>query len=280
MPVQLYPCLWFNNNAKEGYDFYSSVFEHCKLLQDTPMVVMFEIEGQKIMGLNGGPKFSINPSISFFVHCKTEEETDSIYHKLLDGGKAMMALGSYDWSPRYGWVADKFGMTWQVMLDHEQEHNAPIVPCFLFTGAQFGKAKQALDLYTGLFADSQVFHIEWYPDGGAVPSTSVLYSRFSLADSVYAAMDGPGEHAFVFNEGVSIVASCDTQEEIDKYWNKLTEGGGKEVQCGWLSDPFGVSWQIIPGNIGTLLSDPEKAPRVMDAVIKMKKIDMATLQNA
>jgi predicted 3-demethylubiquinone-9 3-methyltransferase (glyoxalase superfamily) len=92
-------------------------------------------------------------------------------------------------------------------------------------------------------------------------------------------MDGPGAHAYTFNEAVSLVVNCDTQDEIDDYWNKLTNGG-QESQCGWLKDRFGVSWQIVPAILGKLMNDPERAPRVMQALMKMKKFDIDTLLNA
>jgi predicted 3-demethylubiquinone-9 3-methyltransferase (glyoxalase superfamily) len=92
-------------------------------------------------------------------------------------------------------------------------------------------------------------------------------------------MDGPGEHAFAFNEAVSFVVDCKDQEEIDYYWNKLTEGG-QESQCGWLKDQFGISWQIVPAILGKLMSDPEKAPRVMQAFMQMKKFDIEKLIQA
>jgi predicted 3-demethylubiquinone-9 3-methyltransferase (glyoxalase superfamily) len=91
-------------------------------------------------------------------------------------------------------------------------------------------------------------------------------------------MDGFGDHHFKFSEGVSLVVECETQAEIDYYWDKLTEGG-MEVQCGWLQDKFGISWQIIPAILGSLMSDPEKGDRVMQEVLKMKKLDMNILLN-
>jgi predicted 3-demethylubiquinone-9 3-methyltransferase (glyoxalase superfamily) len=93
-------------------------------------------------------------------------------------------------------------------------------------------------------------------------------------------MDGPGNHAFNFGEGLSIVVDCDTQEQIDHYWDKLTADGGEESMCGWLKDKFGVSWQIVPAILGKLMSDPEKGPRVVQAFLKMKKFDIETLMNA
>lgn len=137
----IFPCLWFNGQAKAAADFYCSVFNNAKIITDTPMVVTFELNGTKFMGLNGGPQFK-------------------------------------------------------------------------------------------------------------------------------------------FNESVSFVVNCDTQEEIDDYWSKLTSGGGQESMCGWLKDKFGLSWQIIPSNLGALMSDPAKAERIMTVMMDMKKIDKAKLENA
>ena len=140
MKNTMYPCLWFDGQAKAAADFYCSIFKNSKITADTPMVVNFELNGQKFMGLNGGPMFK-------------------------------------------------------------------------------------------------------------------------------------------FNEAVSFVINCDTQEEIDYFWNTLT-AGGEESQCGWLKDKFGVSWQVVPGMLGELMSDPEKGQRVVAAFMKMKKFDIATLENA
>ena len=137
----IFPCLWFDGNAKAAAEFYCSIFKNSKIMDDTPMVVTFELNGYKVMGLNGGPQFK-------------------------------------------------------------------------------------------------------------------------------------------FDEAVSLVVNCKTQEEIDYYWEKLTADGGEESMCGWLKDKFGFSWQIIPENIGQLLTDPEKGQRVMAAVMKMRKLDLATLENA
>jgi len=137
----IFPCLWFNGQAKAAADFYCSVFNNAKIITDTPMVVTFELNGTKFMGLNGGPQFK-------------------------------------------------------------------------------------------------------------------------------------------FNESVSLVVDCDTQEEIDDYWNKLTSDGGQESMCGWLKDKFGLSWQIIPSNMGNLMSDPVKAERIMKVIMDMRKIDKAKLENA
>jgi predicted 3-demethylubiquinone-9 3-methyltransferase (glyoxalase superfamily) len=141
MANQIYPCLWFDGNAKAAAEFYSGIFKNSKITTDSPMVVIFELDGFKFMGLNGGPNFK-------------------------------------------------------------------------------------------------------------------------------------------FTEAVSFVVNCDTQEEIDHYWYKLIADGGQESKCGWLKDRFGLSWQIVPSVIGKLMSDPEKAPRVMEEVLKMRKIDLQKLLDA
>jgi predicted 3-demethylubiquinone-9 3-methyltransferase (glyoxalase superfamily) len=256
MTNQIYPCLWFDNQA-----------------------VQFEIEGTKVMGLNGGPMFKINPSISLFVTCTTNEEIERIWGWLAEGGNAMMTLDKYPWSEKYGWMVDKFGMTWQLMFDELPPGRQKIIPSLLFVGDQFGKAEQAIKHYSSIFHPSAIHHLELYPEGGDQPAGHLMFGRFSLNDSQFAAMDGPGEHDFRFNEGVSLVVECENQEEIDYYWEKLTDGGA-EVQCGWLRDKFNLSWQVIPKAIGSLMSDPEKSERVMQKVLKMIKLDLDALMNA
>ncbi len=280
MQNTIFSCLWFDGQAKAAADLYCSIFNNSKITTNTPMVVQFEIEGKKIMGLNGGPMFKINPSISLFVTCQTNEEIENIWNKLIDGGKAMMALDKYPWSEKYGWVVDKFGMTWQLMLGNMPAESQKITTSFLFVGEQYGKAEQAINHYTAIFPNSQIHSLQHYQAGEGQPEGTLKFGNFSLNNELFAAMDGFGGHDFKFNEGVSLVVECDTQDEIDNYWNSLLADGGKESMCGWLVDKFGVSWQIIPQIIGKLMSDPEKGSRVMQAVMKMKKLDIETMVNA
>ena len=274
-----YPCLWFDGNANAAAAFYCSIFNHSKIINDKPFFVHFEIEGKLIMGMNGGPMFKINPSISLFVTCETNEEIEAIWNKLIDGGKAMMPLDQYPWSPKYGWVVDKFGMTWQLILGELPVGRQKIMPCLLFVGDQYGRAEEAVKQYTSIFPNSEINRLEIYEEGEPQPAGKLKFGDFTLQDELFAAMDGFGGHEFQFNEGVSFVVECDTQDEIDDYWTKLTEGG-EESQCGWLKDRFGVSWQIIPSILGKLMSEPEKAQRVVQAFMKMKKMDIETLIKA
>ncbi|SHG88636.1 Glyoxalase superfamily enzyme, possibly 3-demethylubiquinone-9 3-methyltransferase [Flavobacterium fluvii] len=279
MKNAIYPCLWFDGNAKAAADFYCSIFNNSKIVNDTPLVVSFEIEGKLIMGLNGGPMFKINPSISLFVTCETDNEIERLYAKLIEGGSAMMPLDEYAWSKKYAWVVDKFGMTWQLMLGEWPAGRPKILPCFLFVGNQYGRAQEAIRLYTTIFPNSKMHRLEIYEEGDAQPAGNLKFGDFNLQNELFGAMDGFGVNEFQFNEGVSLVVECDTQEEIDNYWKKLTEGG-EESQCGWLKDKFGVSWQIVPTILSELMSNPEKAPRVVEAFMKMKKFDIETLLRA
>jgi predicted 3-demethylubiquinone-9 3-methyltransferase (glyoxalase superfamily) len=279
MNNEIYPCLWFDGNGKEAADLYCSIFQHSKITTDTPMVVKFELEGKTIMALNGGPMFKKNPSISLFFTSDEDEEIERAWSKLSEGGKVMMALGQYPWAEKYGWLEDKFGTSWQFMRGKVEDASQRLIPSFLFVGKQYGKAQAAVERYTTLFPGSKIQDMQFYGEGETQPAGNVKFGKFNLGESIFSVMDGFGAHEFEFNEGVSLVVECDTQEEIDLYWEKLTAGGA-ESMCGWLKDEFGVSWQIIPKSIGKLVTDQEKGPRAMQALMKMKKIDMAALENA
>ena len=274
----LYPCLWFDGQAKAAAEFYCSVFKNSKVTSTNPVVVTFELNGEKFMGLNGGPNFTFTPSISFFVTCESIEETDKIWGKLIEGGKALIPIGKQPWSERYGWVQDTFGLTWQISVVNNPGDKGKITPSMLYTGKRFGQAEEAVKFYTSVFDNSSTDTMVHYPPGDE-NAGKVMFSAFTIERYPMIAMDGPGAHDYTFNEAVSLVVSCETQQEIDHYWNRLTEGG-EESRCGWLKDKFGVSWQIVPAVLGKLMSDPGRAQRVMQAVLQMKKLDIEALQNA
>lgn len=278
MVSQIHPCLWFDVQAKEAADLYCSLFKNSRIVSDTPIVVTFELDGNKFMGLNGGPKFKINPSISVFVLCESVEETNTLWEKLIDGGKALIPIDKYDWSERYGWLQDRFGLSWQISLAGEAPIKQKIRSSMLFTGTKFGMAEAAIDFYSSIFEHSSTELLMHYPEGSE-NAGKVLYSEFKLHHQNMIAMDGPGVHDYTFNEGVSFVVECESQKEIDYYWERLTEGG-RESMCGWLEDKFGVSWQIVPAILGKLMSDPEKSPQIMQAFLKMKKFNIETLLKA
>jgi predicted 3-demethylubiquinone-9 3-methyltransferase (glyoxalase superfamily) len=141
------------------------------------------------------------------------------------------------------------------------------------------QAEVAVNLYVSVFQNSRIRHTTRYGAGGPGPQGSVMSVDFELDGQRFIALNG-GPH-FKFTDGISLFVDCKTQEEVDQYWEKLSQGGG-EGQCGWLKDRFGLSWQIIPAALGELLNDPDpkKARRVMEAMLKMKKIDIAELKRA
>ena len=280
MNQSFYPCLWFDGQAKAAAEFYSSIFPNSKILSHNPIVTMWELCGQKFMGLDGGPMFKANPSISFFVTCESREEIDAIWNQLAADGKIMMALNQYEWSDYYGFVEDKFGISWQIFKGKESDVNQKIVPCFLFTDNHFGKANEAVNFYTSVFENSKIEGVLFYNEEEMKEKNIVKHSQFILDGNVFMAMDGAGNHNFSFNEGLSFVINCDSQEQIDYYWNSFTQNGGQESMCGWCKDKFGVSWQIVPSILGSLMSNPEKASRVQAAFMQMKKFDIEKLMNA
>ncbi|MBN1984820.1 MAG: VOC family protein [Prolixibacteraceae bacterium] len=279
MKKQLYPCLWFDGNAKDAAEFYCSVFNNSQIISENQIVVNFESAGQRFMCLNGGPHFAINPSVSFYVVCETKNEVDNAWEKLLDGGNALMPIDKYDWSERYGWVQDKFGVSWQLAFGKMEDVGQKFTPSLLFTGKQAGKAENAIRFYTSVFGNSSVTGIMRYTAEDPDVEGTVKHAQFKLNDRVFMAMDSSMDHKFGFNEAVSFVVECDNQEQIDYFWGKLSAVPEAE-QCGWLKDQFGVSWQIIPSVLEKLMSDPDRSERVVQAFMKMKKFDIEALEKA
>ncbi len=275
----IYPCLWFDNQGREAAEFYSKAFRQAEIKSSNAMITTFSIKGKQFMALNGGPVFKPNPSISFFVICESGEEIDYSWSILSEEGQALMPLNAYPWSKRYGWIQDKYGFSWQLSLPMLPGEQPDVFPTFMFTENQNGKAAEAINFYTSLFENSGIKLLAKYEPGENDIAGNVKHAQFYIDGYKMAAMDSAYPHGFTFNEAVSLVVHCDTQKEIDFYWLNLTEGG-QEGMCGWCKDAFGVWWQIVPTIIGQLMSNPAKAPQVTEALLKMKKLDIETLQKA
>lgn len=296
---KIVPHLWFDKEAKEAAAFYVETFGgdskigDVTTLHDTPSgdadIVPFEIWGTQFLSISAGPLFTFNPSISFMVNFDPSqdkdaaEKIDEIWSKLSKDGKTLMEIGEYPFSKRYGWIQDKYGLSWQLILtDPEGEERPLIIPSLLFVGDQYGKAEEASNFYLSVFKDSKRGALAKYP-AGAEPNKegTVMFTEFKLFDTWFAAMDGGGEHDFNFNEAVSIIVNCEDQDEIDYYWEKLSAVPEAE-QCGWLKDKFGVSWQITPTAMDEMMKKgtPEQIDRVTKAFLPMKKFDLAKLQEA
>jgi predicted 3-demethylubiquinone-9 3-methyltransferase (glyoxalase superfamily) len=244
------------------------------------MTVSFQIEGMDFTALNGGPAFKISPAVSFMVNCRTREKIDDLWSKLSEGGQVMMEIGEYPFSERYGWVQDRFGVSWQLIMSAEHYN---IAPSLMFSGDHRGKAEEAINYYMSVFKNSSVERIAKYKEGDEGPEGLVAYATFNLTCQNFKAMDSGIDVSFGFNPAVSFVVNCYNQAEIDYYWDKLTAGGDPNAQqCGWLADRYGVSWQIVPASLGLWLSDSESEAgrNVMNALIPMKKLDFNVLKQA
>lgn len=293
------PNLWFDDQAEEAVNFYTSVFNNSTIEKTshygeagteihgqkagTVMTVEFQIEGYSFTALNGGPHFKFTPAISFFVNCETEEEVDELWEKLSDGGTPLMPLDSYPFSEKYGWIQDKYGLSWQLILsDTEGDRRPKIIPSLLFVGEQAGRAEEAISFYKSLFNNSEIGMIARYgADQEPDEEGTIMFADFKLEDQWFAAMDSAHDHEFGFNEAISLIVNCQTQEEVDYFWEELSAVPEAE-QCGWLKDKYGVSWQIIPEVLPQLLNgdDPEKSKKAMQAMLQMKKIDIEKLEQA
>jgi len=232
------------------------------------------------MLLNAGPYFRFNPSISFVAACQTKDEVERLWRALSEGGSVLMELGAYAFSEQFGWLQDRFGLSWQIMLAGERDITQKIVPSLVFLGAQSGKAEEAINLYTSVFHHAAVDHImRRNKDEGPDKAGTVQHADFTLEGEEFAAMDSAHMHEFAFNEAISFVVKCDTQTEIDYYWERLSADPATE-QCGWLKDKFGLSWQIVPSILAELMRDPKRSEKVMKALLKMKKLDIQGLKQA
>lgn len=299
------PHLWFDQEAKEAAEFYASIFPDSKVtsittLHNTPSgdsdIVSFELWGQKFMAISAGPFFKFNPSVSFMVNFdpllfnqssspekETREKLDRVWEKLAEGGIALMPLDKYPFSERYGWIQDKYGLSWQLILTNpEGDSRPPIIPSLMFVGDKVGRAEEAINFYLSVFKNSKLGAAYHYgPNQEPNKEGTVMFADFMLENYWFAAMDSAHRHNFAFNEAISFMVSCDTQKEIDGYWEKLSAVPEAE-QCGWLKDKLGISWQIVPTAMDEMMSKgtPEQIDRLTQAFLPMKKLDIAKLNQA
>src|ERR1051326_7984620 len=261
------PHLRFDKEAKEAAELYTSLLPDSMIkkittLRNTPSgdcdVVSFELAGQPFMAISAGPLFKFNPAISFHLKCKTREEVDALFEKLANGGKVLMPLGSYPFSERFGWLEDKYGVSWQVILMGEPRVNQRITPLLTFVGNVAGKAEQAIQFYADVFRNSAASSAEntkanvlarYGKSEEPEREGTVRFASFTLAGQEFGAMDSMREHRFAFNEAISFMVPCDSQQEIDYFWGRLA-ADPNAGQCGWLKDKYGVSWQGTPAILG------------------------------
>jgi predicted 3-demethylubiquinone-9 3-methyltransferase (glyoxalase superfamily) len=298
MKYKITPNLWFAGNAQEAAEFYAAAFPGSRILSKIyypkraeeglaefqadfagkVLTIDFELGQHAFTAINAGPDFKFNPSISYMVNFDTSKDDQAQEHLkerwqiLGDGGQVLMPLGPFPHSKLYGWVADRYGLTWQLILSDPAGDPRPfIIPSLLFTGENLNHAEEAVYYYVSIFDDAKIGALSKYPeDHSPAKAGALMYSDFTLANQWFAAMDSAVEQDFAFNEAISLSVSCKDQAEIDYFWEKLSSDPQFE-QCGWCKDKFGVSWQIVPENIEELMGKPNAYAHMMD----MKKLVIA-----
>ncbi|MCS7068668.1 MAG: VOC family protein [Meiothermus sp.] len=291
------PHLWFDQEARDAATFYCSIFPDARIhsavvLKDTPSgdcdLLWFELAGQPFMAINAGPLFEFNPSVSFILNFdpsqgRSRKDLEALWNSLLSGGEELMPLGQYPFAPLFGYLRDRYGVFWQLILSDNMEPRLPfVVPSLLFVGDLHGKAEEAQNFYLSVFNNTQRGVTFRYPEGSEPEQEGTLmYSDFMLEGQWFSLSESALEHGFRFNEAISFMVFCDTQEEIDYYWTRLSAVPEAE-QCGWLKDKYGLSWQVVPKALEAMLQDPDpkRVQRVNQVVLQMKKLELAELQRA
>jgi predicted 3-demethylubiquinone-9 3-methyltransferase (glyoxalase superfamily) len=288
---KIVPHLWYDREAFEAAGLYTSTFEDSRIVSRTSIegtpsgaveMLTIVLSGQEFMMISAGPFFRFTPAISFLVACESKDEVRRKWARLHEGGKELMPLGSYPFSEEYSWLEDRYGLSWQLMYMGDRPWRRKMTPTLMFTRERCGKAEEAVLRYAGIFRDSRVTEILHYgPDEKPNTTGMIKHAGFVLEGQDFAAMDSALDLEAGFNEAVSFVVRCDSQEEIDRYWDDLSARPEAE-QCGWLKDRYGVSWQIVPSIMDEMMGagDAARRGRVTRALLNMKKLDIAGLKKA
>lgn len=277
------PNIWFQGNAEEAINFCLDVFSDGEIVSKDyypnsaeegladfqadfagkVLSIEYRLGDLNFTAINAGEEFRPNPSISFMVNFdpsrddNAREHLDEVWNKLIDGGEARMALDKYDFSEHYGWVEDRYGVNWQLILtDPAGEPRPFMMPAMMFAGPALGKANAARHYYAEIFENSRLASEARYPETTDIfIKDHLMFSDLQLAGQWFVMNDGGPQQDFTFTEGVSLAVACRDQAEIDYFWEKLSTVPEAEI-CGWCKDQFGVSWQIIPENMAELMQRP------------------------
>lgn len=298
MSQKIVPNIWCTRNAEEAGAFYADalpgttattgarypdeVDEWQQEFAGKALTVDVVVDGYLLTLINAGDEFRPNPSVSFMLNFDplrfdgdrdaARAALDETWAKLSDGGTVLMELAEYPFSPHYGWVQDRFGVSWQLLLTNPEGDPRPfLIPQLMFCGAVQGRAKEAATFYSSLLPDSGVGFIAPYPQQtGPAAAGDVMFGEFRLAGQWFSMMDSGVAQDFTFSPGISLEVRCADQAELDTYWDALSAVPEAE-QCGWLADRYGLSWQIVPENMGELMDRPGAYEKMME----MKKLIIA-----
>ncbi|WP_298041259.1 VOC family protein [uncultured Microbacterium sp.] len=298
MSQKIVPNIWCTRNADEAGEFYADALPRttaetsARYPMELPdwqaefagrtLTVDVSIDGFQITLINAGDEFSPNPSMSFMLNFDplmfdgsaddARAALDETWARLAEGGRIIMALDAYPFSPHYGWVEDRFGVSWQLLLTNPEGEPRPfVIPQLMFCGPVQNRSREAASFYSGVLPGSGVGFIAEHrvQTGPAEPGT-VMFGEFRLAGQWFSMMDSAIALDYTFTPGISLEVRCADQAEIDEYWDALSAVPEAE-QCGWLTDRYGLSWQIVPETMGALMERPGAYEKMME----MKKLVIA-----
>jgi len=268
---KIVPHLWFTEHAEDAAACYAGIFpqsqvgavahysgEHAEVFGRQAGAVTrvdFELAGQSFIAFNGGPRFQFTPAVSFFVSCANQTELETLWSKLAAGGTPLMPLAEYPGLDLFGWVQDKFGVSWQMSLRGMRQK---ITPALMFIGPQYRKAEEAMNFYVSLFPDSGVTSVDKYGAGEHEAEGTVRVAVFQLAGQEFMVMENSFAHAFGITGAIAWLVRCETQSEIDRFRNELARNGKAEPD-GWVQDQYGVYWIVAMATISSAAESSKSA---------------------
>jgi predicted 3-demethylubiquinone-9 3-methyltransferase (glyoxalase superfamily) len=239
-----YTCLWFNHNAGEAARWYASIFPDTRIIEESPLFVTLELMGTKLLLLNGGPQYKPNAAQSLFAYFGSGEKAEALYKALSKNGQVLMPFGKYDWAEHYAWVADPYGIHWQLDGD-DIRHPKKIVTSALFSDEKKGDIQAMLDYYASIFREFKVLMTMPAPPPMGLPPGALLFAQYKIGDTVFNAMATHHPNQDQFNFAYSQILHCTTPVSRTYFWDALSKEG-KVSEGGWLQDKFGLAWQILP----------------------------------
>ncbi|MEG3310331.1 VOC family protein [Streptococcus sp. SS-4456] len=277
------PHLWYDTEAKEAVAFYVDLFggkiDWTYTITDTPSgdsdLIQFQLGDMTLAAISAGPYFKLNESMSLMVNVANKDEVTRLYQALSEGGRILMPLGEYPFSPYYVWLEDRFGLSWQLSYAPDLDKPYQFDICLLFSQDQVGLAQPMLDYYKDKLPQASVGQLSYYGEGeAAVEAAKLNYAELLVAGQKMIVMDhGYGGEAS-FNEAFSLMVYVDSQDELNFYYDLLSAVPEAEM-CGWVKDQFGISWQIVPRILMEAYdtASPETVKAVNDAVLQMRRLD-------
>lgn len=298
---RIVPNIWCNGTAEDAGAFYAAALPDAAFevesrypmtgllpfqesLAGEPLTVAVRVSGYRFTLVNAGDEFHPNAALSFMLNfdplnyaggvIAARAALDATWTALSAGGEVLLPLGEYPFSAHYGWVADRFGVHWQLMLTDPTGDPRPfVIPTLLFGGPVQNRAGEAIDFYASVFENAAPgMRAPYGEPQGPASAEALMFGEFRIGSQWFAAMDSGAEQRETFSCGVSLEVLCRDQAEIDRLWDALSAVPEAE-QCGWLADRFGVSWQIVPENMGALMERPGAYERMLE----MKKLVIAEL---